>query len=673
MVLLSVALGVTAQNKKVNRPTSYNYLRGLEIIKDAPQEALVYFNKDIEENPKNGYSYMWIAVLRANDDEFGKALTASDLSIKYIPKKDTEYLSYAYAARAGIYANLEDTVKAIEDLTTAIRISPDDTNWYDKRAQIYYEQQKYDLADADYRKMVELKPGDVMGYMGIGRNAKAQERWDDAIKQFDYVIKLDNNYSSGYSFRAEAYLSQKQYQKAIQDICEALEIDSDDKAYVLLYEFPVDQLNLVVAKLKGLCTKKTYSGEYWYYIGLLYHYHNMYAESNEALAKGYEIDAHDATLEYMAMNCQSLGDYASALNYVERGIQINPDDTDLISLKANILGESGDYEAAVAVWGEYIERNPDKFEGYYRRGWFNDVAMNTDAALEDYKMATMLEPDFCYAHFGLAEMYVRKGELDNAKAEYQKVIELDTIPDNNSCAMYALLALDRKDDAVAFLNKVIEQDSINPGNYYDATCLFSRMGEYETAMQHLNTCLAKGFRRFHHVRHDDDLEPLRVRPDFEPLIQKYETLVTNHTEHGTSDNNAVTTGKPVEIPFTQDGGCASVKCSINNLPLSFIFDTGASTVSISMTEANFMLKNGYLNKKDIVGSSLFMNADGNINEGTIINLKEVDFGGLKLKNVRASVVRNQKAPLLLGQSVLSRLGKIEIDNHNKILLITPFE
>lgn len=114
-----------------------------------------------------------------------------------------------------------------------------------------------------------------------------------------------------------------------------------------------------------------------------------------------------------------------------------------------------------------------------------------------------------------------------------------------------------------------------------------------------------------------------------------------------------------------------MKCSINDLPLTFIFDTGASIVSLSQTEANFMLKNGYLTTKDFVGKGRFVNADGDISEGTIINLREVDFGGLKLKDVRASVVKNQKAPLLLGQTVLGRLGKIEIDNKNKKLVIIP--
>lgn len=82
------------------------------------------------------------------------------------------------------------------------------------------------------------------------------------------------------------------------------------------------------------------------------------------------------------------------------------------------------------------------------------------------------------------------------------------------------------------------------------------------------------------------------------------------------------------------------------------------------------MKNGYLDKKDVVGSHYFQDANGNVFEGTIINIRQVDFGELKLENVRAFVVRNPKAPLLLGQSVLSRLGKIEIDNSNHLIKIT---
>lgn len=109
--------------------------------------------------------------------------------------------------------SLEDTIQALKDYDMAINVSPNDDRFYNYRAQVYEELKKYDLADKDYQKMISLKAGDVMGYMGIGRNANAQKRYEDAIKQFDYVIKLERNYSSAYSCRAESYIGLKNTNK----------------------------------------------------------------------------------------------------------------------------------------------------------------------------------------------------------------------------------------------------------------------------------------------------------------------------------------------------------------------------------------------------------------------------------------------------------------------------
>ena len=253
------------------------------------------------------------------------------------------------------------------------------------------------------------------------------------------------------------------------------------------------------------------------------------------------------------------------------------------------------------------------------------------------------------------------------------MVELDTVPDDNSCAMYALLELGRKEEAFQFMDKVIDFDPDDSGSFYDATCLYTRIGDTGKAMEYLEKSLDKGFRRFHHLHHDDDLDSLRELPGFEPLVRKYELKAMEEAGNDISGNTEEVSDdmdKKTEVPFTIDGGCLIVKCTINGLPLSFIFDTGASIVSLSQMEANFMLKNGFLSEKDMKGTGRFIDANGDISEGTIVNLRSVDFGGMNLKNVKASVVRNQKAPLLLGQSVLGRLGKIEIDNPGKKLVIT---
>ena len=108
-------------------------------------------------------------------------------------------------------------------------------------------------------------------------------------------------------------------------------------------------------------------------------------------------------------------------------------------------------------------------------------------------------------------------------------------------------------------------------------------------------------------------------------------------------------------------GVSVIPCKVNGLNLKFVFDTGASDVSLSLIEATFMLKNGYLDQSDIMGTAKYSDANGDINEGVVINLKEVEIAGLKLYDVKATIIKNTKAPLLLGQSAISKLGKIQID------------
>ncbi|MBR1475630.1 MAG: tetratricopeptide repeat protein, partial [Muribaculaceae bacterium] len=180
---IATVSGIAAKPKEVKRPDSYYFMRGIEAAQDGnTQDALEYLNKELSEHPDNGYAHFWIGSLRYGNDEYGRALTSLDAAIKKIPKKDPEYLSGVYYVRAKTYAALEDTAKCLADMASAIKIYPD---------------------DADYKAIIALDQGSVMGYMGLGRNANAQKRWEDAIKQFDYVAKLYNDYSSAYSFRAE--------------------------------------------------------------------------------------------------------------------------------------------------------------------------------------------------------------------------------------------------------------------------------------------------------------------------------------------------------------------------------------------------------------------------------------------------------------------------------------
>jgi len=79
------------------------------------------------------------------------------------------------------------------------------------------------------------------------------------------------------------------------------------------------------------------------------------------------------------------------------------------------------------------------------------------------------------------------------------VIVLDTIPNIGSCAQYAYWDLGEKEKAIDFMDKVIAYNRDDAGNYYDASCLHSRMGELEKAVEFFRTAFEKGYRRLAHI------------------------------------------------------------------------------------------------------------------------------------------------------------------------------
>ncbi len=123
-----------------------------------------------------------------------------------------------------------------------------------------------------------------------------------------------------------------------------------------------------------------------------------------------------------------------------------------------------------------------------------------------------------------------------------------------------------------------------------------------------------------------------------------------------------------EIQMETENGVRYVRIKINGVSLRFIFDTGASTISISPAEVAVLYRQGTLKKEDILNTEYFQDATGNISAGTKIILREVQIGNKVLNDVQATVVNNLNAPLLMGQSVLERFGKITIDNENNKII-----
>lgn len=153
------------------------------------------------------------------------------------------------------------------------------------------------------------------------------------------------------------------------------------------------------------------------------------------------------------------------------------------------------------------------------------------------------------------------------------------------------------------------------------------------------------------------------------VAQGGETRITERKVSRGSDRTLRNGGKQVISMRPDKSGVYYVPAKVNGTEMEFVFDTGASVVCLSVVEASFLYRQGKLSKEDFVGHGQMFDATGRVSTNAIINLKDVTIGCITVHNVKASVSESQEAPLLLGQTVLSRFGTVTVDyKHNQIVL-----
>lgn len=672
ITLLCIPVALFGQ-KAEELQNSYNFKRGSELLLgDTPKEseALDFFIKEVGEHPQNGYAYYYMGLIYDNNNQEGDALDCFNKAVEYL-KKDKQWISFAYRMRANTNLKLNHEELAEKDWKASLKENPNDANTLCDRAAYYYYKGDNDLAEADYDAVINAQPSDIRGYQGKATLVGLKKDYQKAADLYSYCIKLSPNESDPYSGRAWCYTALKKNNEACDDIIQALKIDNNNSAIRQMLGFESPEKETLLAKLRIEQAKDKNNVLWSYYQGLVYENSEEFIKAIDAYKKANEIETNDVLMERISYCYSELGEYDLALSYINKAYTMDSTDNSYLSERGDILYNLGRTKEALAEFTKYIEKNPEDANGYYQRGFAKDNTGDINGALEDYTTSLVINPNNAHALVERGDCYRTLGKEDAAFADYKKAISIDTTYTDISCAQYAYQALGENDKAIAFLDSILAHTQ-GKGTYYNAACLYSRMGDYDKAMSYLNQALQKGFRSFAHIMNDADLNGLKNREDFKALIEEYKARTKQEESEQEKELGISKTSvqRVSEIPFTREsGGLCKVKCNINGLPLNFWLDTGASDVSLSMVEATFMLKNGYLTKDDVVGSSYFLDANGNVNEGTVLNLRKVSFGDSELTNVKASVVGNLKAPLLLGQSVLTRLGSVEIDNTKQVIRI----
>lgn len=687
----------------VAKTSDFNLARGYELYMDGKyRDAQTELMKSIDKNPNSPYAYLTLARLYEDNEMpveqmhyLDKAIELSEKSYpsvcvsalynrffanifksRFSVAKDDAERAYALCqkmsgrfaenkhlgakAMAVYYMGIDNPAKAIDYFREAVTIAPFDPSL------------RYLLADA---------------LLDFG----SENDIDEIKSEIESGLNLSPSDPSLLNAEAKLAIKQGDYALAADNVLTMLEKDGfltrDDKVWATWDEILQNDPTPLIIKLKGKMADSPLISVWPELLGQAYEGLQPadYVRAAECYHKAYEIAGRPWNLLNEVYALHSAGNLTGALEMADKYIATDTTLARIYALRAEICADLDRKENVLADYAKAISLEPDKDFYYYQRAWFERYnGMLEEAALD---MTTAIQKDEAETHYYMTrgQIFAALGEKDMAREDFEMARDIakanleryakeakaanvpsDSLLVSNEHQQLAMSLFFLGDTYGALHEMELGQETnaeyVN-GALYNKACLLSLMNRKDDALKALGQAIDAGYEEYVHLGRDTDLDNIRSTSQFAALVAKAKenALGKNSTAHA-KNADAIAESTIVEVPFTKEyGGTLNVPCTVNGLPLKFTFDSGAATVTMSLTEANFMLRNGYLKKEDLGDRASFGVADGALVAGTNIVLRSITFGGVTLKNVKASIVATQSAGLLLGQTAMSRYGQATID------------
>ncbi|MBR1934509.1 MAG: hypothetical protein IJ835_00470 [Muribaculaceae bacterium] len=255
-----MATGAATAQKRVSSDETFN--QGVEYFyDDAMPQAMQCFKLWLGTHPDDAYAWAYVAAIENEAKHPYAALDASEkvLAGTFSNPNDTAFKAWHYYVRSLIHLNLNDTVEAINDLNNSVKLNRADPDTYQRRATLFFKRQNYDRALDDYRSAAALSQGDAEPYIGVGCVYSAQSKRGQAIKAFTDAITAEPGSSRAYSHRAAEYFNNQEYDKAADDVLQALQLDRRSVHALWVVEYiKADKTakRAFTAKVKALAAQK---------------------------------------------------------------------------------------------------------------------------------------------------------------------------------------------------------------------------------------------------------------------------------------------------------------------------------------------------------------------------------------------------------------------------------
>jgi tetratricopeptide (TPR) repeat protein len=195
------------------------------------REALPDYNKAIEIKADYVEAYYDRAKLKFHQlNDIQGALDDFNKAIQLNPNDDKVYVS-----RAILKKSISDVDGAMKDFDRAIEINPLNAEAYFSRSILKFRTEDYVGTIKDLDNVIKNGlPADASvsmfdAYFLRGNVKHIVADYENAIQDFNKAIQLNGNEGKVYYERSEAYLANKQFDKAAADKAKALELGYEEE------------------------------------------------------------------------------------------------------------------------------------------------------------------------------------------------------------------------------------------------------------------------------------------------------------------------------------------------------------------------------------------------------------------------------------------------------------
>ncbi len=233
-----------------------------------------------------------------------------------------------------------------------------------------------------------------------------QQNYTEAIADYDRALALDPSMSRAFHNRGLAYALLKEYDAALRDYTQAIRLDP---AYRRAYENRVRLLEQLTANTPDETRLQQLADDYGSLAQLI-----PEAEAPYRYRQGVIL--------------ARLNDRTAAREAFDAAIRARPQHVDALYERALLHYAGGDLNAALADLDVALRLSPRAANAYYVRGLIRHAQGDTRSAIADFGQALLLEPAYPEALIARAAAYVEQGNVTAAQADLKRLDDLQLDP-----------------------------------------------------------------------------------------------------------------------------------------------------------------------------------------------------------------------------------------------------